>query len=128
MIYGLSILIGYVQYNQDFNTYYQFWTSVHPSLKGSSKEDLYKSSLFDLQRYILACFLVGSGALLLANKAWGSLLGICLIFLNSLYRANPFILTDEAEQKDAFTLFMKSLAVVGGLLLAMTRGKLRNED
>ena len=90
-------------------------------------EELYSHSLFDLQRYLVACFFIGAGALLLASKVYGSIFSVLVLSFNVLYRCNPWIFTDEADQKEAWVLFVKTLAVIGGSLFLMTRGKLRNE-
>ena len=44
-----------------------------------------------------------------------------------LYRSNPWIYDDPSDQKDAWLLFIKTVALLGGLMFVMTRGKLRNE-
>ena len=75
----------------------------------------------------MACFFIGAGALVCASKIYGALLAIIVLGINMFYRANPWIHNDPSDQKEAWNLFVKTMAVIGGTLFMMTRGKLRGE-
>lgn len=133
MLYGLARLTDHIQQREDLRQYYFFWSAVSSvtAKKNPTDEDLQElasHTYFRLQRYLSACLFLVAGALIIAEKVYGSLLAVGLILYNCLYHANPWIFQDQLEQKDAWILFIKQLAVVGGAIFIMTRGKLRSEN
>jgi hypothetical protein len=107
--------------------YHRFWSSIihNPT---TSLAEIQKNSLFDFQRFTAACFFLGAGALVLANNIYGPILSIFLFLYNIIYRANPWIYNDQIDQKETWILFIKTLAIIGGALFMMTKGRLRSDE
>ena len=73
-------------------------------------------------------FYVTAGVLIIINKVEGGIVAILAIAVNSIFHANPLILGDPVEQKQSWTVLVKHLAIIGGALFVLTRGKLRTEN
>ena len=72
--------------------------------------------------------LIMSGGLILADNINGSLLGILSVAYYALLYANPLVADDAESQQQKWDIFVKYLALIGGLLFTMTRGKMQGES
>ncbi len=62
---------------------------------------------------------------MLADNPYGSLLSLISVAYYSFLYMNPWVIDsdDQTSMQQSFEVLVKYIAVIGGILIAMTRGK-----
>jgi len=136
MLYGLLMLAD--EGAEDVRAYYSAAQWVNPQgYGGHSEQDelrrfLAASQFYWFQRYLNMISLVLGGGMMLASDIkgiQGCLISILAMAYYALLYKNPVI--PEAigmPMKGSWLSFSRCLAIIGGLLVAMTRGKIQDEE
>ena len=74
--------------------------------------------------YVKSCLLICSGGMIVAERKMGPVLACMMIIANGLISANPFIKRDGFDKASTWTLLLKTVACLGGVMLLITRGKI----
>jgi hypothetical protein len=80
-----------------------------------------KASNFEFQRFLNIIAIIASGALIIADNVYGSLLGVMSIVYYAVLHMSPLVEDQASSQQQRWDTFVKYFAVIGGLLILMTR-------
>ncbi|CDW78969.1 UNKNOWN [Stylonychia lemnae] len=133
MVLGFFIITNTIDKQDDLKSYFNFWQAIWPSSQYDqmSRSDalriFYQQSMFDTQRFITATLLVVAGGLILAENSIGSILGIITVLYYSLIHVNPWVKDDQSSQQQSWVLLIKHAALIGAIMIVMTRGKIQKD-
>ena len=66
--------------------------------------------------------------MIVAERKMGPVLACMMIIANGLISANPFIKRDGFDKASTWTLLLKTVACLGGVMLLITRGKIMDSQ
>jgi len=132
MCFAFLLLSGKISREEDLQSYFNFWQSLAPRSYGGPKitshEDelaaFAKESFFEFQRFMnILTMILGSG-MMLADNRYGSLYCLVSIAYYALVHTNPILTHPQYPQAEQQTwlMLMNFIAIIGGLLIAYTRG------
>ena len=98
------------------------------SSRSAALQEFHRHSMFEVQRFLTAVLLLVSCGMMLADNPYGSLVGILTLTYYAFIHINPFVKDDQSSQQQSWVQLMKHLAVIGGLMLVMARGKIQREE
>jgi hypothetical protein len=128
MCFGFMLLSGSISKEEDLKAYYNFWQHYAPRrYGGQDAEDelraFSQSSFFEFQRFVNIMGLILGSGLMLADNRYGCLYSMLSVGYYALTHMNPLIESDS----HTWLMLIQAIAVIGGLIIAYTRGHLRGK-
>lgn len=86
------------------------------------------NQMYKLAFYSKQCLFVLCGGLIISKLWLGSLISFFLLVLNFAFVSNPFVPRKGLESEMMWCLCIKLLALLGGILLLLTKGKITDNQ